>query len=75
MRFNVEYTDTFCGEANYSWVKRAEIELPDDAKDREIMRKAKATVGLTGVRGVTDFCSDTIRFRPFRRNTVMFITW
>lgn len=25
MQFDVEYTDTFSGEANYSWVRRASL--------------------------------------------------
>lgn len=25
--WNVEYTDTFCGEANYSWVRRDQVSL------------------------------------------------
>jgi hypothetical protein len=28
MKYAVEYTDTFAGEANYSWVRRAIIEAP-----------------------------------------------
>lgn len=27
--YDVEYTDTFAGEANYSWVRRAVISVPD----------------------------------------------
>ena len=26
-KWNIEYTDTFCGEANYSWVRRAQVSL------------------------------------------------
>lgn len=28
-KFNVEYTDTFGGEANYSWVERHVISVPE----------------------------------------------
>ena len=28
-RHSVEYTDTFAGEANYSWVRRAVVEMPE----------------------------------------------
>lgn len=67
--YSVEYTDTFGGEANYCWVKRATVTMPDlthygytGSADgsyakahrlftRDLMRRAKAAVGLTGVRG------------------------
>lgn len=91
--YAIEYTDTFGGEANYSWVRRAKVEMPElthygytgstdgshakanRAHDRELMRRAKAAVGLTGVRGVkTDF-GDTIEFRPYGSCTVLFVTY
>mgnify|MGYP001573556630 CR=1 FL=1 len=87
--YDVEYTDTFGGEANYSWVKRAKIVMPElthygyagnqgfakasKRADRELMRRAKAEMGLTGVRGVTTSYGDMIEFRPYRSCTVMFI--
>ena len=58
--YNVEFTDTFGGEANYS---------------RELMRRAKAAMGLTGIRGRVDHHGDMIEFRPYRSCTVMFITF
>jgi hypothetical protein len=36
MLWNVELTDTFGGEANYSWVRRDQLELPADATDRQV---------------------------------------
>lgn len=69
---DVEYTDTFGGEANYSWVERAELELPVDLSDRAVMRRAKAVVGLSGVRGRSYCNGDTWEFRPYRCCTVMF---
>ena len=48
MRMRIEYTDTFGGDANYSWVRRAELDFPDNASDRSIIRKLKAEVGMTG---------------------------
>jgi hypothetical protein len=91
--FNVEYTDTFGGEANYSWVRRATVTVPDlthygytgstdgsyskanKAQSRELMRRAKAAVGLTGVRGVTSDIGGTLEFRPYGMCTVMFVTY
>ncbi len=44
-----EYTDTFGGEPNYSWVKRGELDH-DLLSDSQIVRRVKAELGLTGVR-------------------------
>lgn len=89
MKFNVEYTDTFSGEANYSWVRRATVTMPElthygydggtnyckanRVYERELMRRAKAAVGLTGVRGTRSDIGDTIEFRPYDVCTVLFI--
>ena len=53
--WNVEHTDTFAGEANYSWVKRASFEMPDNATQRQIIRKAKELMGETGNRATVEF--------------------
>ena len=87
--YNVEYTDTFSGEANYSWVRRATVTMPElthygydggtnyvkanKAFERELMRKAKAAVGLTGVRGKRDDCGGDYVFRPYGSCTVLFV--
>lgn len=69
MLVNYEYTDTFGGEANYSWVRRGTVE----ATESNFMRKVKAKLGLSGVRGVrTDF-GDMVEFRPYGSATVLFI--
>ncbi len=68
----VEYTDTYGGEANYCWVEREILTLPCGISDRELMRRCKAAVGLTGVRGVKYDSGDSIEFRPYRSCTVMF---
>ena len=92
-KYSVEYTDTFGGEANYSWVKRETIEVPEmthygytgstdgsysrarKSYNREIVRLAKAVMGLTGIRGKTYHHGDLIEFRQYGSNTVMFITF
>lgn len=71
----VEYTDTYGGEANYCWVRRIEICLPENASQLKIMRHAKAKMGLTGVKGRTFNYGDTYEFRPHGMATVMFVTW
>ena len=90
MQYDVEYTDTFGGEANYCWVKRVTVTMPElthygydggtnyckanKIYQRELMKKAKAALGLTGLRGKVESYGDTIDFRPYGYNTVMFIT-
>jgi hypothetical protein len=69
----IEYTDTFGGEANYSWVKRAVVPGKPKIGQREAMRRAKAAVGLTGVRGRTYSSNDYIEFRPYKMCTVLFV--
>lgn len=89
--YDVEYTDTFGGEANYCWVKRATVHMPElthygydggsncakanKTYARELMKRAKAVMGLTGIRGVTHGYGDMIRFTPYRSNTVLFVTY
>ena len=71
---SVEYTDTYGGEANYSWVRRASLILPGGVSDLAVMRRAKRAVGLSGVRGRTDKNGDSFTFRPHRICTIMFVT-
>lgn len=93
--FAVEFTDTFGGEANYSWVNRETISVLSPAPDnvytsasgvyrevrafqRDVIKAAKAAMGLTGMRGRTTWHSAYgdagIEFRPYRTCTVMFIS-
>jgi hypothetical protein len=50
MRYEIIVTDTFGGELNYCWVKSATIEVPDDASDITLVKRAKKAVGYSGVR-------------------------
>lgn len=91
LTYDVEYTDTFGGEANYCWAKRATVTVPDlthygydgqagytradRSQRRELMRRAKAAVGLTGVRGLTYDHGHMIEFRPHKMCTVLFVTF
>jgi hypothetical protein len=63
-QMDVEYTDTFGGEANYCWVRRATLAVDDNISDRAIMRRAKAAVGINGMRGRTNNTGDGLEFRP-----------
>lgn len=74
IRWNVEVTDTFAGEANYAWVRRYSFDAPDNATDAAIMRRAKREAGYSGVRGKRGEFGDTLEFRPYRACIVMFVS-
>lgn len=73
MKFRAELTDLFCGEANYSWVRRVEFELPDDATDRQVITRGKAELGLTGLRCRRFDCGEGFELRPSGLLQVAFI--
>ena len=89
--YAIEITDTFAGEANYSWVKRDTITMPeitvfgyDGAQGyvkanqrfrRQLVRKAKAIAGWTGARCETVDYGDTIEIRPRGACMVAFVTY
>lgn len=89
MTFEYEYTDTFGGEANYSWVKRGAVEMPElthygydgstgyakanKVMTRELVKKVKAKLGLTGVRCKRSDVGGIIELRPVGSCTVIFI--
>ena len=90
MAYQVELTDTFGGEANYCWVRRARIAAPEwtqfkewdgngrrepRAYQRTVMRRAKAAVGMTGARGVTVSYGGGYEFRPYGQCVIMFVNW
>jgi hypothetical protein len=72
--FYVEYTDTFGGEANYSWVQRHEIVADPGISDRALARRAKKLCGISGWKGKAFWNGDSYEFRPYGSCTVMFIT-
>jgi hypothetical protein len=90
-KYQFEYTDTFAGEANYSWVKRGKVAMPElthygydgsngyaranAIEKRELMKRVKAELGLTGVRGARHDYDHMIEFRPYGMATVLFIQW
>ena len=91
MKFSYEYTDTFSGEANYSWVKRGTVSVPElthfgyvglhgypkanKAQSREAVRLVKAALGLTGVACRREEWSGTIALYPYGANCVVFINY
>ena len=79
MRTIIQYelTDTFAGEANYSWVRRGEAESKEgeDFSDLAAVRRVKKALGLNGVRCRVDNFGDTIALYPRGSCTVCFITF
>ena len=73
MLWNVELTDTFGGEANYSWVRRDQLELPESATDRQVVTAAKAALGLTGMRCRRFKHGEGFELRPYGSCTVAFV--
>ena len=91
MQYDVKLIEGFAGEANYCWVNRATVSMPElthygydggtnyakatTIYNRELMKRAKRAMGLTGVRGVTHDYGDMIEFRPYGLLQVMFIIY
>ena len=72
-----EVTDTFGGEANYSWVKRGETESHEgeDFSDLAAIRRVKKAIGWNGLRCTVENYGDDITIRPRGYNQVCFITF
>lgn len=91
LTYNVEYTDTFGGEANYCWVERVKVRVlelthfgydgatgyaeANERMERTLVRRAKAALGLQGVRCKRDDMGETIVLRPCGSSTVVFIDY
>ena len=77
MTIRLEHTDTFGGEANYCWVRRADVpDRPKGWTDRALVRYAKAWAGMTGMRCRVDNFGDYIAIYPRRGLCqVVFVTW
>ena len=56
--WNIVHTDIFAGEANYSWGIRKSFEMPENATQRQIVRKAKELLGETGNRARVEYDND-----------------
>lgn len=73
MEFQVEMTDTFGGEANYSWVKRASFNYADDVSDLALVRRVKRWAGISRLKCTVDNFGDMIAIKPVRSPVVVFI--
>lgn len=74
-KWTCEHTDTFAGEANYSWVRRGTFFTKENATQRQIVRAAKKELGLTGVRCKTFDNGDYFELRPIGSCTVAFVNF
>ena len=70
----IEYTDTFGGEANYSWVERHTFDI-DGLTNRQVELHARSLIGLTGVRCNRDDYGDMVAWRPHHTCTIAFLTY
>jgi hypothetical protein len=68
-----EMTDTFGGEANYSWVRRGEVSLLEGASDLTLVRRVKKALGLEGVPCKRESYGEQIVLRPVGSCVVVFI--
>lgn len=57
--YECELTDTFAGETNYSWVKRATLVYTTEPTDRALILAAKRALGLTGIKCTREDWPDT----------------
>ena len=68
--WNYEYTDTFGGEVNYSWIKRGEVSA---SSEKSAVRKIKKLLNLNGVQTRNERQGDTLALYPIGTCTVLFI--
>lgn len=71
---NIEVTDLFGGEANYSWVRRFQIANVDGESERATIRRAKQAAGLSGRHQKSSY-GDMIRLDFPGACICAFITW
>ena len=73
MKYQIEITDTFGGEANYSWVRRHSLEATEKITDLALVRRAKRKAEWSGIRCKVSRYGDTIEIRPQGVCCVLFI--
>jgi len=72
-----EITDTYGGEANYSWVKRGTIDTKEgeEFSDLAAVRRVKKAIGWNGLKCRTDNYGDDIALHPVGMCQVCFISF
>ena len=70
--WDIEVTDTFGGEANYAWVERSKLRVPDGISDLALVRRIKSAAGYSGIRGRTWVAGGFVEIRFPGRCVVIF---
>ncbi len=73
--WDVTHTDTFGGEANYSWINRSQIITHESLTRVGIIRRAKAELGWSGLRCDVQFEGDGYTIHPRGLCQVAFVSW
>ena len=76
MRAYIEITDLFCGQANYCWAKRFELDDIEGLTNNQVIRRLKKAADLNGVRWrkVAE-CGDYMQFNFVGWYATAFIIW
>ena len=70
--WDIEVTDLFGGEANYAWVERSKLRVPDGISDLALVRRIKSAAGYSGIRGRTYVSGGSVEIRFPGRCVVIF---
>ena len=70
-QYRYEYTDTFGGEVNYSWVRRGKVEAKSELA---AVRKIKAILGLSCVKCQREDSGHMLNLKPIGSCTIVIIT-
>lgn len=73
MKYRIEITDTFGGEANYSWVRRHTLDVQPKITHLALVRRAKRKAEWSGIRCKVSHYGETIEIRPVGMCCVLFI--
>lgn len=75
MAIAIEHTDTFGGEANYCWVRRAYIINDEKLTDLQVMRRVKKWAGISGHRCRVDDLGYGVAIYPTGFCQVIFVNY
>ena len=64
IKFLVEYTDTFGGDANYGWLRTASFMALPNASNSLLIRRAKKALNMSGWPTRTVDTGDTLVLHP-----------
>lgn len=71
--YTIEVTDTFGGEANYSWVTRDKLIVKETDTNLAIVRRAKKIAEWAGIKCQKEDYGEYISLRPYGMCQIMFI--